>query len=358
MHNDDRSNCKYVFVCGLPRSGTSVLGRNVARLDNCSGLKNTGNLEDEGQYLQDVYPLAGDCGGDGRFGFDPRMHLTETSDLLTPENMARLHKSWNPYWDKSKTIYVEKTPANLLMTRFLQTAFPNSYFVVIRRHPVPVSIAIQKWKVNVTSLYNLFEHWLHCHDLFENDKKYLKRVYELTYEDYVGNPGKYHEEIAAFLGTRVPEPSKEERYRVVAQWRNPSGLCIPERGMEGTSGAYNKKYFDRWSDLLNNSRFNRYYQYIAVKYEPQFAKYGYSLTKEFGISEELLNAGGRISAFLGPIYCLGADVSAFLWRSAIRTKWYIKQTVKAILPEVLLNKIRRARQTAVLSKERAKVVTP
>src|SRR6202040_3505531 len=120
MNNDNRSNCRYVFVCGLPRSGTSVLGRNVGRLEKCTGLKNTGVLEDEGQYLQDVYPLASKCGGDGRFGFDPRMHLTETSGLLTPENVARIWSSWEPYWDGSKTTFVEKTPGNLLMTRFLQ----------------------------------------------------------------------------------------------------------------------------------------------------------------------------------------------------------------------------------------------
>src|SRR5713226_319453 len=115
MQNDNRSDCKYVFVCGLPRSGTSVLVRNVGRLENCTGFGNTGVLEDEGQFLQDVYPTASEHGGDGRFGFDPRMHLTETSDLLTPENVASLRASWHPHWDKSKTIFVEKTPGNLLM---------------------------------------------------------------------------------------------------------------------------------------------------------------------------------------------------------------------------------------------------
>src|SRR5436190_940667 len=115
------SDYKYVFVCGLARSGTSVLGRNIARLDT--------------------------------------------------------------YWDKSKTICVEKTPGNLLMTRFLQAAFPNSCFVVIRRHPVPVSMSTQRWKINVTSLRSLFKHWLHCHKLFEEDERYLKHVYELRYED-------------------------------------------------------------------------------------------------------------------------------------------------------------------------------
>jgi hypothetical protein len=356
--NGDQTRCKYVFVCGLPRSGTSLLGRNIARMENCTGFRDTGVLEDEGRFLQDVYPTEDDCGGPGRFGFDPRVHLTETSALLTQENVAKLRASWHPYWDNGKTIFVEKTPANLLMTRFLQAAFPNSYFVVIKRHPVPVGMAAQKWKVNVTSLYNMFEHWLHCHALYEQDKKYLKHVYELRYEDYVDSPGKYHEEIAAFIGTHVPEPPKEDKFRTVTQWRNPSGLRVPERAMEQTSGAHNQKYFDRWRNLLTNGFFKSYYRYIARKYESSFAVYGYSLREGFDLSEKVQRDISRGSNAFGTLFCIGADVSAFLWRSVIWTKWYIKQRVKATLPEFVLTRIRQARQRESVSKGRANIVSP
>ncbi|TMP93275.1 MAG: hypothetical protein E6L07_10695 [Verrucomicrobia bacterium] len=80
MPNDDTSNYKYVFVCGLHRSGTGMLARNIARLEDCTGFQNTGVLQDEGQYLQDVYPPDREYGGVGAFGFDPRAHVTETSD--------------------------------------------------------------------------------------------------------------------------------------------------------------------------------------------------------------------------------------------------------------------------------------
>ena len=133
-------------------------------------------------------------------------------DLLTPDNIRMLHAAWHAYWDNSKSIFVEKTPENFLMTRFLQAAFPNSYFVVIKRHPVPVSIGGQKWTVNITSLNRMFKHYLHCYRLFEDDRKYLKHVYELRYKDYVEDPDKYHQEIAEFIGTRVAKPPKEARF--------------------------------------------------------------------------------------------------------------------------------------------------
>jgi len=243
------------------------------------------------------------------------------------------------------------------MTRFLQAAFPNSYFVVIKRHPVPVSMSSQRWKINVTSLHSLFKHWLHCHELFEEDEKYLKHVYELRYEDYVEDPDKYHQEIARFIGTRVPEAPKEDKFRYVAQWANPTGLRVPERAMEETSRAYNKKYFDRWSNLLNNSPFKSYYRYIAMKYESRFAKYGYALITGLEIDGQVIR-GRKISVGLGRFCCLAADTGALVQRVAARTPCYIKGRAKAMLPEFLLVKIRRARQRASLNQKKTDAASP
>jgi hypothetical protein len=181
----------------------------------------------------------------------------------------------------------------------------------------------------------------------------LKHVYELRYEDYVKNPGKYHDEIAAFLGTRVPEPSQEDKFFIVAQWRNPTGLRVPERAMEEPSQAYNQKYFDRWSNLLNNSLFKNYYRYIAVKYEPRFAKYGYSLTKGFDLSETTLHSRGKLLDAIGSFYCQGADACAFMRRLSVRANDQLRVAAKAVLPEFVVARIRQARQRQSLNTKRA-----
>ena len=59
-------------------------------MENCTGFKDTAVIEDEGQFLQDVYHTSKAYGGAGRFGFDPPAHLTEISPLLTQQNFLKL----------------------------------------------------------------------------------------------------------------------------------------------------------------------------------------------------------------------------------------------------------------------------
>ena len=79
-----------MFICGLHRSGISILGRNITSMENCTGFTDTAVIEDEGQFLQDVYPTSKAYGGAGCFGFDPPAHLTEISPLLTQQNFLKL----------------------------------------------------------------------------------------------------------------------------------------------------------------------------------------------------------------------------------------------------------------------------
>ena len=101
---------KHIFVAGLHKSGTTVLA-NLIKSNPCvSGFENTGFPQDEGQFLQSVFPTARRYGGQGQFGFHNEMHLTERSPLSTLENAHRLRSDWAKHWDMSNPYLLEKSP--------------------------------------------------------------------------------------------------------------------------------------------------------------------------------------------------------------------------------------------------------
>ncbi|HZT93919.1 MAG TPA: sulfotransferase [Gaiellaceae bacterium] len=244
---------RFVFVAGLHRSGTTLLARLLAAHPEISGFSDTGAPADEGQHLQSVYPSDHEHGRPGRFGFAPEMHLTESSPLASEESAKRLFEEWSPHWDLSRPVLLEKSPPNLLKTRFLQALYPGSAFVVIVRHPIPVSIPTAKWRG--TRRYDrLLQHWLRCHALFEADREHLERVHVLHYEQLVRDPAAVLRATFEFLELD-PIPPQEE-----------------------VDAGANEKYFRRWEELKRSDlRMRAFLDLVSLRYERRVRHYGYSL---------------------------------------------------------------------------------
>lgn len=243
---------RFVFLAGLHRSGTTLLARLLAAHPEIGGFSGTGVPAEEGQHLQSVYPVAATYGGPGRFGFAPESHLTEASPLATGENARAIYEEWSRHWDLERPVLLEKSPPNLLKTRFLQALFPGSAFVVIVRHPIPVSIPTARWRG--TRRYDrMFEHWLHCHSLFEADREHLARVHVLQYEQLVRDPAGLLREIFEFLELDPIPPS------------------------EPVQPGANEKYFRQWRDLKRDPGMRAYLDLVSLRYERRVRRYGYSL---------------------------------------------------------------------------------
>lgn len=192
---------QFVFISGLHRSGTSVLHEILKSQNDISGFSNTGAPEDEGQHLQTVYENAEFYGGPGKFALNSEAHYTETSRFIFDEGKAKLMQEWGKYWDFSKTILIEKSPPNLIRTRFLQYLFPDSKFITIIRHPIAVGYATKYWTKQ--PLKELMEHWLKAHQIYFDDVKYIKHHLEVKYEDLIHQPEKELAKIGTFLGCSI-----------------------------------------------------------------------------------------------------------------------------------------------------------
>jgi Sulfotransferase family len=194
----DLSETCMVFLCGLHRSGTSLVHRMLRGADGVTSFTRTGVPEDEGQHLQTVFESARMLGGPGLFAFEPRAHLTETDAGELGNRVDLLKREWGAYLDFSKPFAIEKSPPNLTRSRFFQALFPNTAFVFITRHPVPVALATAaKWHVDPS---RAFDHWGVAHKIMLEDVPLLKRVWTLRYESLVADPRACLEPVLAGLG--------------------------------------------------------------------------------------------------------------------------------------------------------------
>jgi hypothetical protein len=190
-------NKPFIFIGGHHRSGTSLLHRLLARHPDISKLSGTGVPEDEGQHVQSVYKPAAYFGGPGKYIFNSKSYMNEEHLLATPQAARTILKEWSRYYDRICKFWIEKSPPNLIRTRYLQKIFPNSKFIVIFRHPIAVSYATRKW--SKTSINSLLEHTIKGYEIFLSDRQFLRKSYIIRYEDFVRNPQQQINSIYNFL---------------------------------------------------------------------------------------------------------------------------------------------------------------
>lgn len=270
------SDHRFVFIGGLHRSGTTIFHDLLTSHPEINGLSDTNVPMNEGQFLQDVFAPEGryrklwparhlrrlglqaiaekGYGGPGRFAFDAGAHLTEESRLVSRSNAQRIFAAWAPYWNTRVPYLAEKSPPNLIRMRFLQALFPETYCIVVCRHPIAVSLATQRaWRKH-TSLYALLRHWSHAHELFERDRVHLKRVIAIRYEDLLTRPLPVLRKVWDFLGV---EP-----------------LAAPT--VSQLDPSINERYFMRWREVKSTPFGRLYIRLLRQQFSPDLERYGYS----------------------------------------------------------------------------------
>jgi Sulfotransferase family len=149
-----------------------------------------------------------------------------------------------------KPILLEKSPPNLIRTRFFAALFPGSLFVMIVRHPVAVAYATRKW--NRAPLAKHLRHWLRAHRLLADDLPYLDHVIVVRYEEFV----------------LEPQHASDRIWRELGLGSSPAGATVRPDG--------NNRYFERWQHAPHPFR-RCHRSVLARQFESSFGDFGYSL---------------------------------------------------------------------------------
>jgi hypothetical protein len=177
-----------------------------------------------------------------------------------------LFDEWARHWDMERSLLLEKSPPNLIMTRFLQAMFPAARFVVVIRHPIAVACATQKW--SGSRPHQLIHHWLVAHEMFAADAPLLENLLVVRYETMVADPDACFGRVFGFLGLDDPAPG-----RTVAAGVNGDNF----RADRQPRGEVNESYFASWDARRRRPAKRAYLDLVELFYERRARRFGYSL---------------------------------------------------------------------------------
>jgi hypothetical protein len=187
---------KWVFVVGCYNSGTELLTHLLGAHAAIAA------LPEEGQFLTDQFPA------DYELGL-PRMWALREELFRLNENDAgpdvkRLKKEWLMRLDRSRPVFLEKSPPNAARTRWLQRHFENAHFIGVVRNGYAVAEGIRRkaeprhlregWPLDLCA-----RQWNRSNELLLEDSAHLRNLVWVRYEDLTADPARELGRIFEFL---------------------------------------------------------------------------------------------------------------------------------------------------------------
>jgi hypothetical protein len=188
---------QWVFVVGCYNSGTELLTHLLGSHPEVAA------LPDEGQFLTDQFPA------DYELGL-PRMWVLREDLFRLTENdpgpdALRLEREWLMRLDRSRPVFLEKSPPNAARTRWLQAHFENAHFIAIVRNGYAVAEGIRRkaeprhlrdgWPLELCA-----RQWSRSNEILAEDAAWLERILWVRYEDLACDPRGELARVLRFLG--------------------------------------------------------------------------------------------------------------------------------------------------------------
>lgn len=206
-----------IFVVGCCNSGTTILWQALCSHPDLSG------PESEGQDITDLPACMRHFLGRQTFRMfaHPRFNdAYRVTDKDFRVDVARqVDRVYGRYCEPRKR-FIEKSPANSMRTRFLQSIYEDASFVILVRNGYAVCEGIRRKRwfdperphmgSQPTTIRDAAEQWYHANRILLEDSRYLRRRMFVRYEDLVGEPAATIRSVLRVCGcepSAVPVPN-------------------------------------------------------------------------------------------------------------------------------------------------------
>ena len=212
---EERSRCvdSWLFLVGLTNSGTTLLQQILATHPSIYALPR------EGHRLTTAFPDPGiyhgrECSLRVRselirsWGVHAEhFHWTESD---APLSALQAHYDWSRFYPAEPAILLEKSPPNLVRTRWLQRHFHRAQFIAIVRSPYAVCEGIRRRGRN--PIEDAALHWRRAHEVLLSDEPHIDRILWLSYEELCADPASALARAQSFL--KLADPFDIEASRI------------------------------------------------------------------------------------------------------------------------------------------------
>ena len=248
-----------VFLVGFPRSGTTLLDTILRSHSKISVVEEELSLSKAKNYIQTK-------------GFDDTLNQT-LPETLIQEARNTYQKEFNKHLKdrKSKSIFIDKMPLNILEAPLIHQLYPGSKFILALRHPIDTVLScwMQNFKLNpamanMIELDRIVEFYCVAMETFKISRTRFKlNVHELKYENLLENLSSETSSLLSFLD--LAWEKEMENYRDTALKRR--RINTPSYSQVIQPIYKDAKY--RW---LNYRKFiNKY----MTKFDPWIHEFGY-----------------------------------------------------------------------------------
>ena len=226
-----------VFIVGLPRSGTTLLGYLLGKLPGVMV------LDEERLFFNSALKVLGTNDAESLLA------ISEQQAEEIAGNYRSLSKEKNY---SENRILIDKDPLNLVNVEVIGKVFPRARFLYISRHPydVALSLFMQNFaERSVLSQCNTIEQCVRfCREVLDAwvqiESRDRVNIYKLSYEDFVTDPDSHIKKISAWMGEVPADQETEPEQNILSRIRTPSYVQVTEP--VNRSGVYRWKNYSQF----------------------------------------------------------------------------------------------------------------